>query len=238
MDFSISELYEDYVPKLLYVQNRLGIDIEKYGINDFLNDYKIVLNLSDFLQTNKIDLKNRFKYDKQKEMLNMINEKFIGFMSIDKNFITFRNVVDNEPRYNNFRLIVDDEDSNKKIYMIKNEINLMNPIYDIYITEGVFDIIGLQNYLNKTKKLKNNEIFLACNGKSHLLAFNSLLSMGITNCNINIFSDKDVNLNFYKHMKKESPLLKFNGATIYYNELGKDYGVKPSEIKLSKPYKI
>ena len=238
-NYTIPELTESYVDKLLYFKDRLGLDITDDNYNDVLTRYKIVLNLTEFLKNNKMShlLNSRFKYESQKQILKDVDERFIGFMALDNNFITFRNVYGDDPRYRNVRLILDDADSNKKIYTISNDIDLKKPIFDVHITEGVFDIIGVYNNVVPDKH-SDTDIFIAANGKSHLLIFNTLLSMGIVNCNFHIYSDKDVNIDFYRQIKKQNRLLELNGANIYYNELGKDTGTTKDNIKLSKPIKI
>jgi hypothetical protein len=60
------------------------------------------------------------------------------------------------------------------------------------------------------------------------------MTIGILNCNINIFSDKDVEKKKFEYMCKRNTLCKFNGVNLYYNTIGKDYGVFKDEIKLSK----
>ena len=238
-NYTVPELTESYVDKLLYFKDRLGLDITDDNYNEVLTRYKIILNLTEFLKNNKMGhlLNSRFKYESQKQILKDVDERFIGFMALDNNFITFRNVYGDDPRYRNVRLILDDADSNKKIYTISNDIDLKKPIFDVHITEGVFDIIGVYNNVVPDKH-SDTDIFIAANGKSHLLIFNTLLSMAIVNCNFHIYSDKDVNVEFYRQIKKQNRLLELNGANIYYNELGKDTGTTKENIKLSKPIKI
>lgn len=238
-DYTVKEIYEDYIHKINYLRGRIGMDINDNNINEVLSKYKVILNLSDFIENNKLDMRERFKYDNQKQQLAMLDEKFIGFMSMDKNFISFRNTIDNEPRYTNMRLIIDGTDNNQKIYGISNRLNLASTEFNVHITEGIFDIMGVYNNLYN-EVCKENDIFLAANGKSYLLAMNMLLSMGVTNANINIYSDKDVNINFYQELKKQSKLVKLNGATIYYNKAvnEKDFGVTKDRIILSQPINI
>lgn len=235
-NYSVNDLTDNYIDKLIYFRDRLGLDVNDDNYNEVLNRYKIILNLTEFLNNNKLShlLSTRFKYESQKQILNDVDKRFIGFMALDNNFITFRNVYDDEPRYRNVRLILDDADSNKKIYTISNDIDLKEPIFNVYITEGVFDIIGVYNNVVPNNH-SNTDIFVAANGKSHLLIFNTLLSMGIVNCNFHIYSDRDVNIDFYKKIKQNNRLLNLNGASIYYNELSKDTGTTKDKIKISKP---
>ena len=238
-DYTINEMTSIYEKKLLYVQNRMGIDIDDIGVNEFLDKYKVILSLSDFLTNNNMNaLKSqRFKFDNQIRDLEFIDKQFIGFMSIDKNFITFRNVEGDQPRYKNMRLVIDEIENGKKLYMIRNQLDQSYPEYNVYVTEGVFDLIGVYNHIH-CKELQPNDVFVAANGKSHLLVMNTLLSMGVTSANINIYSDKDVKLSYYKDLMKKSKLANLNGMNIYYNDIGKDYGVSKDKIKLSKPISL
>ena len=51
---------------------------------------------------------------------------------------------------------------------------------------------------------------------------------------LKVFEDSDVDISFYKSMKKDWNILKRSKITIYYNTIGKDYGVKKSNITLRK----
>ena len=87
-------------------------------------------------------------------------------------------------------------------------------------------------------KMNDNDIYISCNGKSYSFVLRYLKSIGILNCDIFIYSDKDVPIDKMKLFLKYDMLVKFNGATIFYNELEKDCGVRKEKIKLTEGIQI
>ena len=71
-------------------------------------------------------------------------------------------------------------------------------------------------------------------GKSYRSTIEKIIRMGFLDLDIVIYSDGDVDIDFYKNMKKDWSILKRSKITIYYNTIGKDYGVKKSDIILRK----
>ena len=218
-----------------YIESRLGIKIEAEDIEK----YKIVYNLNDFLNLNNLtsiinkNIKN-FNFMKNVET---INKNCVGFLSQDKSTIIFRSLDKNKTgyRYNNFTIFP--ELDSKKTYMLSNEINLANKEFDIIITEGIFDIIGVFNHIYD-KKMKDNTIYLANAGKSYVVTANLLKKLSILNSNIYIYSDGDVDTSFYKELMKQEIYYGCNGLNIYYNQIGKDFGVSKEEIKLSNKIEL
>ena len=109
----------------------------------------------------------------------------------------------------------------------------------LIITEGIFDIIGVYNHFYGGND--ENTIFAAACGKAFNAVILNYIRMGFLDLDIIIYSDADVNVNFYKSLKMSSPYLKNSKITIFYNDLydpktgfGKDYGCRKNEIKLKK----
>ena len=94
------------------------------------------------------------------------------------------------------------------------------------------DILGVYNHIYN--KEDNNTIFIANNGKSFTSSSNILKNLSILNADINIYSDSDVPISFYKELMEYEVYYRFNGINLYYNKIGKDYGVKKEEIKLKE----
>lgn len=213
--------------KLKYINNRLGINI---NTEEEIEKYKIILNLQDFFNNNEININKYYK-----ENMKFLNNNFIAFLSNDKNLISFRNLnnnCDHDKRHINKKIYTDSYIQSRKFYTINNEIDLSNEVFNIYLTEGIMDIIGVFNHLYNRQQ-NSNDIFVSCNGKSYPFVLNYLVSLGILNCNINIFSDKDVKKYKFENLKKYNRLCKFNGINLYYNNKGKDFGVRKDEIELS-----
>lgn len=213
--------------KLAYIEKRLGIKLNE----DDIDRYKIILNLYDFLEQNNINVERR--NDKELEKIKQLNDHYVGFLCNDKNMITFRNMNSNEEeRYYNFRIFKETAEFSKKFFVIKNTLDLSSRVFNIHLAEGIFDIIGVFNHIHN-QEIKSNDLFIACNGKGYDFVLNYLKSIGILNCNIFIYSDKDVKLQKYKNMKKFNMLVSFNGINIYYNNIGKDFGVSKENIEIS-----
>src|SRR5699024_7400955 len=101
--------------------------------------------------------------------------------------------------------------------------------------EGFFDIMSVYYNINN-KKMSNDTLYIANNGKGYKFTLTYLASMGILNADINIYSDLDVSINDYKNnILKNDILSHMNGINIYYNNVEgqKDFGTTMDNIKLS-----
>lgn len=213
--------------KISYFNKRLGIELEE---ND-INKYKIILNLKDFFNNNDIDINKRLKTNTDKKIFNAIQNDAIGFLSSDRSTINCRFLHEETigKRYIQYSIYPDNPMS-KKLYTISNNIDITKLEHNIILTEGVFDIIGVYNHILN----KNDEyICIASNGKSYENAINHLTSLSILNCNIFIYSDRDVPIKFYTNIMRKCLPAKYNGLNIYYNNLSKDFGVTQDQIELS-----
>lgn len=216
--------------KLFYIEDRLGINIDD---EDTVKKYKIITNVEDFFE------KNKFKLNKYwNENIEELNKNYVGMLLNDNNQICFRAINDKaEFRYVNKKIYSDLPIVSRKFYSISNNVNLARPIHNIYLTEGIFDILGVYNHIQNCK-MNDNDIYISCNGKSYSFVLRYLKSIGILNCDIFIYSDKDVPIDKMKLFLKYDMLVKFNGATIFYNELEKDCGVRKEKIKLTEGIQI
>lgn len=218
------------IQKLKYINNRLGITINDESL---VQKYKIILNLEDFFENNELTM-NKF----YKDNLTKLQNNYVGFLLNDNNMICFRDITSKqEMRYINKKIYSENLFQSRKFYTIGNTIDLSQEVYNLYLTEGIFDILGVFNHIYKCKQ-DSNDLFISCNGKSYNFVLKYLQSLGILNCNVNIFSDNDVSKEKMVNMIKYNYITKFNGAMLYYNTIGKDYGVKKDEIILSDGYEI
>lgn len=227
--------YNFYVPvpkntqlnviKKRYIENRLGITL---SVNQLVK-FKIVFSLEEFLIHNKIEEVNA-----KKDRANRLNNDYVGFLSARNEYIIYRDITGrNKLRYDKYS-ITENIENNRKFYIIPTSIDVMNTdtVY-INMAEGVFDILGVYFHI-KDQNEKNN-IYIAICDSSYTNVVKYFLAQGLIGENIvvNIFSDSDHDLYFYKNMISElSPWV--NKINIYYNEIGKDYGVKKENIKLIK----
>ena len=79
-----------------------------------------------------------------------------------------------------------------------------------------------------------NMVYAAINGSGYLNVIKYILEQGLLcDVNVNIFSDADRAPDYYKNMISNlSPFV--NNIRLFYNDIGKDYGVPANEIKLKE----
>lgn len=214
--------------KMKYIEDRLGVKLEIPDIDKF----KIILNLKDFFEINNIDFAKRIKSKKDKDLLNKLYYYTVGFLTADKNTIICRSL--NEAmtgfRYHNYSLFPDAIES-KKFFTVKKDLDLSLPKHKIIMTEGILDTIGVYNHIHNRD---DEPLYVANNGKSFLFVLDYLASLSLLNVDIDIMSDAEVTLKFYKYVIESSRLARYNGLNIFYNQISKDYGVKKTEILLSE----
>jgi hypothetical protein len=202
--------------KLKYIEGRLGIKIDD---EDLIERYKIVLNNQDFYENNEVKIPT----DKEKRFLDRLNKEYVGFLNSEQTMITYRRFVKKDDkylgRYINLPIFKDSLYDPNKMYAISNDVNLASNVFNINLTEGIFDIIGVYNHLYNCN-MNSNDLFLSCNGKSYKFVLKELQKKSILNAEINIFSDKDVSVNKIKKFLNNSLLAKFNGYEVYYNNMG------------------
>ena len=121
-----------------------------------------------------------------------------------------------------------DKDKNALVFE-DNGIGMTEEEVEKYINQVAFS--GAEDFFNK---YKDNTIYAAINGSGYLNVIKHILEQGILcDVNINIFSDSDRDPNYYKNMVKT--LLPFvNDIRLFYNSIGKDYGVPVKDIQLKE----
>ena len=174
--------------KLNYINSRLGLNLT---FADCLRN-KIIFNLKDSLDYNGIR-----KYTRHENIIQELNDNFIGFLSVDNNFVNLRRLCDEgivyksiDKRYINYN-IHDKKDNTDKHYIIPTILNLSStqPI-NIHIAEGPFDILSI--YYNLRYNEINNSLFAAIGGSGYLpLIMNIINTYKIYYFNLHIYPDND-----------------------------------------------
>jgi hypothetical protein len=213
------------IEKIKYLNGRLGL---KLNIDDLIK-LKICLNLYDLLDYNKVD-----KLTIKESACNILDQHYVGFISYDNAYVNCRKVTDNidGKRYDNYN-IFGKYDNTKRFYVLPTRVNILDPKpLDIYITEGVFDILSV--FFNVNNCNTQNSVYIAVGGTGYYNVIDYFIKFGFIHHNIHIFSDNDVNIDFYKDMK-ENLGDKIDGKlNIYYNNYKgeKDFGVPKEKIKI------
>lgn len=207
-----------------YLESRLGT---KLDIHEMV-DKKVVYSLLNLLKINEID-----SLSVRPDYAITLQEDYVGFLSARNEFINFRDITNkNKYRYYIYN-ILGRLDNTRKFYIMPNKIDLFtDKTITINICEGVFDAFGIYHHLYD--KHEENMLYVAVCGAGYESVIKYLIKMGITcNVDINIYSDADRNPSFYKKMLEDiKPWI--NKINLYYNSIGKDYGVPKDGISLIK----
>ena len=206
-----------------YIENRLGTSLD---INE-LHEKKIVYDFVSLLKYNKIE-----KIYGSVDQIKALQTDHVGFLSARNDFINFRDMTGNHKRYYIYK-IVRNIDTTGKFYIMPNNIDpFNNTLKTINIAEGVFDILGI--YYNLLNRYDYNTVYAAINGSGYLNVIKYILEQGLLcDVNVNIFSDADRGPDYYKNMVRT--LMPFvNDIRLFYNEIGKDYGVPKDQVKLKE----
>lgn len=219
------ETSETYIRNKKYIEKRLG---RTFSFEE-LERLKVVFQLGDLLRYNEID-----KITTYPKKAAMFHTDYVGFLTMRNEFINFRQVDDRMKgkRYEKYS-VVPNLDNTRNFYTIPNEIDIMStdPII-INITEGIFDILGVFYHIDDA--VQHNTIHAAACGAGFLNVVQYFIQKGIFgNVIINLYSDSDRGPEYYRKLHKlVSPWV--SQINLFYNSIGKDYGVKLNEIKLIK----
>ncbi len=230
------EILQEDKFKIDYLSSRFNRKITK----DDLKQYKIVLNLNQFLKFNNINLYRDTNTNKMelKTLVEEYTKTCVGFLSFDNNIIQFRNINSNVIRYKYSNLQINKDFKNPLLYVVKKNIDLISRKPKIIIAEGIFDIIGVKERFCLDDDV--DSVLCSPCGKSFKVALNQIIKMtGFVDSDVFLYVDKDTNRDidkgfFNNHMSQFIP--NFN-ITIVYNDKGKDFGEMSEEIDI-KTYKL
>ena len=228
-------LTNQHMEKLAYIEHRVGFKITP----EELGKFRIILDIYDFCKKNYIKIE---EFDRRTQsLLQILNNQYVMFMTHDRSLINCRNIY---PKNKNDRFykiyLFDDAGDSGRFYAIPNDIDLTQRKFNIYISEGIFDIISVYHNIND-EQMDSSCLYIANNGKGYLYVLEYLARMGILNCDINIYCDSDVKIPNLKRLLRYSTNAQVNGIKVYYNEHKPesgdkaDFGVPKDQIKISQP---
>lgn len=173
--------------KLTYINKRIGTQMT---YDDVLRN-KIILNLKDLLDANNIT-----KYTRHNNIIEQLDESFIGFISQDNAFVNMRNLREGkvydsiDKRYINYN-IFNKIDNTQRFYTIPANIDLCNPNrIKLHVAEGPFDILSI--YYN-LRHQEPHSIYSAILGGHYLSIIKHFINrMKLINLEIHIYMDNDV----------------------------------------------
>ena len=215
--------------KIDYIEKRLGI---KLTTKDIINK-RIIMNLKDFLKYIQLSP------TRHEMVIDLLDEKYVGFLSTSGEFIHFRKIDNNFSKYEKRYMIYNVfglEDNTNKIYTLSEagKVNVMEDIH-VIMAEGCFDILGIINHIYDNK-IPKNTVFVAVTGMGYTSSIKYLNRLGMLFANYEIYSDNTVPLTDYRKMIKDLEF-RIDHLTVNYNKLYKDCGVPKDMIKI-KSYDI
>lgn len=140
---------------------------------------------------------NHLKPTRNENIINSLDNGFVGFLSYDNAFLNMRNmdIIKDlykgiDKRYINYNLI-DKIDNTQRFYIIPTNIDIMNPNpIKIHIAEGPFDILSIYHNVRHDR---DNSIFAAIGGKRYLGIIKYFINvMKLVNIEIHLYLDKDI----------------------------------------------
>lgn len=215
--------------KLNYINNRLGTN---FSFED-LKQLKIVLNLTDILTSNNINEITREKF-----IVELLSNNFLGFLSIDNSFLNMRRLCDEgilpssiDKRYINYKLFNSSKTA-ERFYTIPTVIDLTEPYpINIHIAEGPFDILSIYENIRHRER----GIYTSVSGSNYLgIIKYFLINFKLPYVVIHLYPDNDKSGSNEK-MNEINVFLKTLGIdsyihrNLYPNE--KDFGIHISHIK-------
>ena len=218
--------------KLKYINKRIGTNLT---YDDCIKN-KIILNLSDFITENKLEL------TRHENIVEQLDSNFVGFLSYDNAFINMRNLqlknaklYENiDKRYINYN-VFNKFDNTLKFYIPPVQLDLRDPSpIHIRLAEGPFDILSIKyNIVGEGGR----DIFGAVGGSSYKSCLRFLLlNTGFPNFIVHLYMDTD-QLNKTRSINEiKNTLYKF-GIPMYIHNNSypgeKDFGVTPDKIRES-----
>jgi len=212
------KLDEDkYNSKKLYLQGRLGFNIDFKKIPNLVFDIKSIINT--------YPLKDPTYFLEEKSFLLDIYEKYyVGFLSNMNTILSLRNT-DHKSKYR-YSKIYFKTDIEKDFYGIF--INKPNINNTIVLSEGVFDLLTALNS-EDLLFLKNKSLFWAAIlGSGYTNMIDTILNYcKVVEADIVILSDTDKTFDYYKNIKYNPRVRSLN---IFWNKDSKDFGELPIRI--------
>lgn len=212
--------------KRQYISKRLGIDLSLQE----LEKNKIIFSLTDFLHKNYITQLTR-----SKEVVDIIDKYFVGFLTHNNGTIIFRNMVYNKielPKSINFRYIKYSivQGNSVDYYIIPSMCDITKRL-EIHIGEGTFDILSVFYNLRDANRINN--IYASIGGNSYKnIIKHFLCNMGIIDPILHIYIDNDIKPFVLPQLKRICDELKLE-TYIHMNTFAneKDFGVSKTNIK-------
>ncbi len=227
--------------KMDYINNRLGTRLRMCDAPT----YRIVLSIKDFMETNKIEKID----DINPKFMDYIDVNYVGFLSVNKNYMVLRRINDteykdsNEPKRNKpkryLKIAIDRNNIDQNnFYTIPTTFDIMGTVpINVHISEGPFDMLSL--VANGIINTKDPNMFFAVCGFGYAGVIRNIIKMGVCpNLNVYVYADNDKSDNEIKKsiLNKRAGIVNYlDSFTIVRNSYKeeKDFGVPKERIQPS-----
>lgn len=201
------------------VKNYIGKRLKVYDItNEELTYFQYVVNpflyVVERYGVNKTDRLTQYFSNDKRHWFRLSNGNIIGRNEDDK---------DGWKRFSGMK-----SDEGKALYIIKKPFDPTSKI-NVYITEGIFDSLGL--YMMYGRNTFDN-VFISVLGRDYEKGIDYMIDSGIfgDHVHIKICKDSDVDKIYIDRYKRQL----FGSVGIYQNMTFKDFGVSSDRIDISK----
>jgi len=200
--------------KELYIQKRF-----KFSGPYVENIKGLVFDISEFIRQNNITVDPQLF-----RLQDYLQTNFVGFVSENDSVMILRNI-DDTAKFRYFKMRI--QPVKFLDYYKLSGYNKNSNI--IILAEGVFDIYG--EYLFDSLKLRKNCCLYASGLSTSYAALIKSICYNeqIFRSDVHILSDRNVELKYYKNIKKYNSHL-IDSLTVYYNKIGHDFNDTPLVI--------
>ena len=199
----------DYMKKCCeYIESRLGI--EGIGIDE-LKMFGVVLNPESYARMYLNGVLNNY-------------QDRVWFIT-SNGMLLGRSMLKKKDGWEKYTGEIESNGS-RMLYNVKKSFDLTKDI-TVCICEGVMDCLGLLYHGDI-----ENGLYVAVLGRDYMAGLEYVMSKGIfgDSVHVRIYKDSDVDRVIMDQLKCRF----FKSVDVYYNAIGKDYGVFKDEIELSK----
>jgi len=209
----LKETYFKY--KVDYIRKRL-----KYTNRDLNTIKGLVFDIDEFIRVNNITIDVRLS-----RLKDFLQANFIGFVSENKSICMLRNI-DPRSEFKHFKMDIQKSkflDYYKLYGANKNSTTVV-------LAEGIFDIYA-EHIFDKLDLKQNSKLYASGFSTSYPAMLKSIAyHEHVFRMDVHILSDSNVELKYYKQMRKYNSHL-INSMTIYYNRMGKDFNDTPLVVE-------
>jgi len=211
-----------------YFMNRTGIKLTY----SFIKKYRLVTDVKQFMESLSSEDRNIATVKLLYVMVNKFHKNYIGFFNERFDMVQFRNINPNDDKDKRFIKVsltqLKSDTQHSSFVYHEYELNTdMFEVYkrhNIYMSEGTFDIINIKEHI----KHNTPGSYYNTGGINGMLKIINTLVKYDYNINLIIYSDSDIDYQFYKKIYNIiKPRLNNKlgcGLIVCYNNIYKDYG--------------